>query len=339
MRSPRISRKRAVLLLGVLAAVAVALIVISGGDDPADEGPPIASLRPATLVLDFQPNAVHAGTYVTLMNSYDRAAHVDLRIQTPSSSTDAVKLLRAGRARFAYLDIHDLAIADAKGADLVGVMALVQKPLAAVLAVPDVRRPRDLVGRRAGVTGVPSDNAVLRSIVAGDGGDPDRVRAVTIGFQAVPALLAGRVAGATAFWNVEGVALHAKRPATHEFRVDRYGAPPYPELVLVTTRASLKQDPALVRDTIGALGRGYDAALADPAMAVDALSSAAPGIDPATTRRELAAVTPAFRAPGGRPFGTLDHATLERWADWEVKFGIVSRRPDVDRLFPPVPSA
>ena len=70
------------------------------------------------------------------------------------------------------LDLHDLALARSKGRDLVGVMALVQRPLAAVLAQPDVRRPRDLSGARVGVTGVPSDEAVLRAIVGGDGGDP-----------------------------------------------------------------------------------------------------------------------------------------------------------------------
>src|SRR5439155_26312123 len=111
---------------------------------------------------------------------------------------DAVKLLGAGRTYLAVLDVHDLALARAKGADLVGVLALVQRHLAAVLAQPGVRTPRKLEGRPVGVTGVPSDDAVLRSIVAGAGGDPRRVRTVTSGFNAVPALLARRVAGATA---------------------------------------------------------------------------------------------------------------------------------------------
>src|SRR5919108_330229 len=118
------------------------------------------------------------------------------------------------------------------GADVVGVMALVQRPLASVLAQPAIRRPRDLEGRRAGVTGLPSDVAVLRSVVEGDGGDPDRVKTTTIGFQAVRAMVARRVDAATAFWNVEGVALRERRSDTHEFRVDEFGAPPYPELVL-----------------------------------------------------------------------------------------------------------
>ena len=33
-------------------------------------------------------------------------------------------------------------------------------------------------------------------------------------------VLTGRVAGATGFWNVEGVALRAKRPRIREFRVE-----------------------------------------------------------------------------------------------------------------------
>ena len=70
----------------------------------------------------------------------------------PSSSTDAVKLLRAGRADLAYLDIHDLAIADQRSpGSLVAVMALVQRPLASVLASPGRRapaRPRGPARRR-----------------------------------------------------------------------------------------------------------------------------------------------------------------------------------------------
>ena len=126
-----------------------------------------------------------------------------LRVREPSSSADATKLLVAGRTDFAVLDIHDLGLAREKGADLVGVFALVQRPLASVIAQPAVNSPRGLEGRRVGVTGEPSFDAVLRSIVRGAGGDPGRVRTTTIGFNAVPSLLGRSVDGATAFWNAE----------------------------------------------------------------------------------------------------------------------------------------
>src|SRR5213076_2463484 len=118
--------------------------------------------------------------------------------------------------------------------------------------------------RRVGVTGVPSDDAVLHSTVRGAGGDPSGVRTVTIGFNAVSSLLAGRVAAATAFWNIEGVALARQRPDFHPFKVDDYGAPPYPELVVSVTRATLEHRRATIRRVLRALARGYAYAARNP---------------------------------------------------------------------------
>jgi len=313
-----------------LTALMLAAALAAGGCG-ADDGDG-AKERRATLLLDFQPNAVHAGIYAALEHDYDGDRKLALDVQVPSDSTDAVRLLVAGRTDLAVLDIHDLAIARERGRDLVGVMALVQRPLAALLAQPQIRTPRDLEGERVGVTGLPSDDAVLRSIVAGAGGDPQRVRRVAIGFEAVRSLLTGRVAGATAFWNVEGVALRAKRPRIREFRVDDYGAPAYPELVLTVTRRTLEGSPQLVRDAVAALVRGYGAVLADPEAGLDALLSRTDGHERGPLRRELDAVLPAFDA-GARRFGELDAERLRAWARWERRFGIVKRVPAVQRAF------
>jgi putative hydroxymethylpyrimidine transport system substrate-binding protein len=296
-----------------------------------------AGLPQATLVLDFTPNAVHAGIYSAHARGYDRAAGVDLKIIIPSSSTDSVKLLLSHRVDFAVLDIHDLAIARAAGQDIVGVLPLVQRPLAAVLAQPDIRTPRDLEGRLAGVTGAPSDVAVLDSIVAGAGGDPARVKQVTIGFNAVPALLGGHVAGVTAFWDVEGVALHRARPATREFRVDDYGAPAYPELVLCVDGQTLQTKAKLVDETVGAIKRGYALTIADPTASADDELAAVPDLDRSLLMAELNVLHGAFTGGPGQAFGTFDRTRLQAWAEWEAHFGIVKRVPDVATMFRTVP--
>jgi putative hydroxymethylpyrimidine transport system substrate-binding protein len=307
------------------AAIGLALLAFGiGCGGGGGSGPPRA-----TLLLDFTPNAVHAGIFTAVARGYDRDAGVRLRVREPSSSADAAKLLVAGRANFAVLDIHDLGLAREKGADLVGVFALVQRPLASVIAQPGVRTPRALEGRRVGVTGVPSDDAVLRSIVRGAGGDPGRVRTTTIGFNAVQALLARSVDGATAFWNAEGVALRRRRPGFRVFRVDDYGAPAYPELVVTVTGKTLRERRDLVDRTTRALRRGYEATKADPAGSVGDLVDASPGLDRSLTAEELAAVGPTF---GDLP-GRLDPARLRAWAAWDVRFGILKRAPDVARAF------
>jgi ABC-type nitrate/sulfonate/bicarbonate transport system substrate-binding protein len=276
---------------------------------------------------------VHAGIYLALERDYDDAEGVTLSVTAPSSSTDSVKLLLSQRAQFAILDIHDLALAREKGKDIVGVMAVVQRPLAAVLAQPNITRPRDLEGKKVGVTGVPSDDAVLSSIVRGDGGDPAKVHKVTIGFQAVAALLAHRVDGATAFWNAEGIALQARRPGIREFKVDDYDAPPYPELVLCVSRQTLDQDRSLVAATVRALRRGYQEAIVDPDSAVSAMVDLA-HVNRGDTERELDAVSPAF-TEGASTYGELDPKELEAWAKWEARFGITKSPPDVQQAFAP----
>jgi ABC-type nitrate/sulfonate/bicarbonate transport system substrate-binding protein len=294
-----------------------------GGDRPNEE---------ASLLLDFTPNAVHAGIYLATARDYDDAEGVQLHVRAPGASTDALRLLQAGRVDMAILDIHDLALAREQGRDVVGVMALVQRPLAAVLAQPEIARPRDLEGKRAGVTGLPSDVAVLRSVVQGDGGDPDKVRTTTIGFEAVKALIAHRVAAATAFWNVEGVALHALRPGTREFRVDDFGAPPYPELVLCVTRSTLDEQRPVVEATIRALRRGYDETQNDPESAVATLVEANPDLDRAAAAAQLDAVSPAFTA-GADVYGQLREDVLRKWAAWDLEFGIVKHPIDVGAAF------
>ena len=316
---PNVLKPILLLLCATLAACGGS----SGSDRPNQE---------ASLLLDFAPNGVHAGIYVATARGYDDAEGVALEVRAPSASTDALRLLQGGRADMAILDIHDLGLARQKGAEIVGVMAVVQRPLASVLAQPDVGRPRALERRRVGVTGLPSDVAVLRSVVAGDGGDPARVRTTTIGFEAVRAMLAGRVDGATAFWNVEGVALHEQRPDTQEFRVDDYGAPAYPELVLCVTREALEGRRPVIEATIRALQRGYTQAQTDPESAVTALVDAGSGLDRDAAQAQLDAVAPAFTA-GARAYGELRESVLREWAAWDVEFGILEERPDVGRAF------
>ena len=286
------------------------------------------------LVLDFQPNAIHAGIYSALARTFDQGEGINLHVHAPSASTDSIKLLETGRADFALLDIHDLAIARERHYDIVGIMALIERPLASVIAAPGITNPRQLEGKTVGVTGVPSDTAVLRSIVAGAGGDPRKVKTVTIGFNAVPALLAHRVAAVTAFWNDEGVTLQSRRPGVHIFRVDSYGAPPYPELVLCATRSTLNEQPEIAHAIVRTLVRGYGVTLTDPEGSAADLEQTVPGLDPKLVSAQLNAEQAAFLAPDGS-FGELTLSTLKAWAKWEARFGIVRKPPNVLQMFDP----
>jgi putative hydroxymethylpyrimidine transport system substrate-binding protein len=284
--------------------------------------------------LDSTPNAVHSGVDTALARHYDTANGVKLKVIIPGESTDAIDLLADGKVNFAILDIHDLAIADEQGRKLVGIMAIVERPLAAVIAQAKFRSPSELAGQTIGVSGDPSDLAVLHSIVSGAGGNPAKLKTITIGYDAVPDLVDGRVAAATAFWNDEGVQLaHAKPGGFNVFRVENYGAPPYPELVVCATQAELRRDPSLARGLVHALVKGYDAVLKDPAAGEHALESQVTGLSNTAVSEQLKAELPAFLPQGGGGYGALKPSILAAWAKWEQKFGIVPRKPNIKTMF------
>ena len=303
--------------------VAALIVAGCGGGSPAGDA------RPITLALDFQPNAVHAGAFATVREGLDRDRDLNLDLRAPSASTDSLKLLLSGRADASIVDIHDLGLARERGEDVVGVGAIVQRPLAAVVARRGVSRPRDLEGQRVGVTGLPSDDAVLRAVVESDGGDFSKVRRTTIGFSAVPSLVAKKVAAVVTFWNAEGVALRERGVPTREFRVDQFGAPRYPELVVAVTRETLRAEPELVRDLVRALAAGTEAALRDRRAAAREIAAES-GADEPLVRAQLEAVAPALR-----PALELNRVQLRRWARFDERFGILRSAPDVNRAFAP----
>ena len=174
------------------------------------------------------PNAVHAPLYEAIRTGADRRHGIHIHIVEPGSSPDSLKALLTGRADVGVLDIQDLGIARLKGRDVVGIAALVQRPLGALVSLPSVRRPRDLEGKTVGVSGLPSDPAFVDAIVRHDGGDPEqdqagddrlrgRQRAAREEGRSVPGVLERR-----------GRDARRKGLGVREFKIDDYGAPPWP---------------------------------------------------------------------------------------------------------------
>jgi NitT/TauT family transport system substrate-binding protein/putative hydroxymethylpyrimidine transport system substrate-binding protein len=306
----------------LLAAALLGIALWGCGGSGAEPGAP----QGAILVLDFQPNAVHSGIYAAQANSDFKDAGIDLQIQEPSSTADSAKLLETGRADFAVMDINDFAIARERGLDLVAIAAIVQRPLASVIARDpnEIRTPADLAGKTIGVTGVPSDDAVLDTVLRSGGVDPNSVHRVTIGFNAVTDLAAGKVDAATAFWNAEGVELQQQDIPIREFRVDQFGAPRYPELVVASSRSSCSK---LAVPLLDGLDRGYATLDTTPQRALDDLLGEARDLDRGSQEAQLRALTEAdafSMNPGGAAISALSPSQADAWLDWATRRGLIN---------------
>jgi putative hydroxymethylpyrimidine transport system substrate-binding protein len=286
------------------------------------------SATTVNVALDFVPNAVHAPLYEAVRIGADRRRGIHIHIVQPGSSPDSLKALLTGRAKVGVLDIQDLGIARLKDRDIVGIAALVERPLGALVSLPSVTRPRDLEGKTVGVSGLPSDPAFVSAIVKHDGGDPSKIHEVTIGFEAVSALLAKKVVSVPAFWNAEGVTLRRKGLPVREFKIDQYGAPPWPEVVLATTRATLQHDRPTIAKFVAAVQDGARAELRDPVAATLDIARASDSKDLGLVRAQLDAVRPILD-----PKLRLHRSVLEQWADFGARIGLLSGKPDVASAF------
>jgi putative hydroxymethylpyrimidine transport system substrate-binding protein len=308
--------------VAALLAAAFLIAVLAGcGGGGAEPGAP----KGATLVLDFTPNAVHSGIYAAQANDYFKDEGLDLHIQEPSSTADSAKLLETGRADFAVMDISDFGIARERGLDLVPIAAIVQLPLASVIASDpnEIRTPADLAGKTIGVTGVPSDDAVLDTVLRSGGVDPDSVHRVTIGFNAVADLAAGKVDAATAFWNAEGVELQQRGIPIREFRVDQFGAPRYPELLVVAKAGN----ELLGDELVAGLRKGYAVLGREPHKALNDLLVQVPDLAAGVQKAQLDALTSskAFSLGSSTATPTLAPGAIDRWRAWAIETGLLDR--------------
>ncbi|HUB36359.1 MAG TPA: ABC transporter substrate-binding protein [Solirubrobacteraceae bacterium] len=314
----------------VLARVGLAL-ALCGGWASGCGSTSSAPLRQATLVLDFVPNAVHAGIYRALAAGYYRQQGIALRVIEPSATTETLKLIDAGSAQFGLADGSDVMGLIAHGGDAKAVMAIVQRPLGGLigLAGEGLRSPADLQGRTVGITGVPSDRAVLDTEVRGAGGDPRRVHVATVGFNGAQALVAGRVAAFTGFIPDDGVGLQVGGHPITAFALDRYGGPSYPGLVAFTTQREIAAHPGLVRGFVAATVHGYEDTLADPGRSLNELLAANPSLQRKLTSASLAAYLPLFAGTESHParrkvaFGTLQRGNVEAMSRWMLANGLI----------------
>ncbi|MEA2391806.1 MAG: putative hydroxymethylpyrimidine transport system substrate-binding protein [Solirubrobacteraceae bacterium] len=313
-------------LAPLLAALTLTVAACGTKKDPVTP----ASADRLTVMLDFFPNADHGALYAAQAAGDFRQAALNVRIQTPPDPATPLKLLLARKVDLAVSYEPELLLARDKGAPLVAVGALVQRPLTSIIALDStkIHNPGDLRGKKVGTAGIPYQAAYLKTILARAHVDPHTVHEVNVGFDLVPAMLTKRVdATLGGYWNYEAIQLAQKRKRATVIRVDQAGVPTYDELVLVARRDFLAAQGGKVRRFVQALARGDAALRRDPKPALDALVRANPQASRGLQEASLRATLPAFAPPPGKPYGYLDPVRWAAYGEWMQSNRLLHRPP------------
>jgi len=288
------------------------------------------------LMLDYFPNADHAGIYAAQAGGDFEQAGLDVAIRQPPDPAAPIKQVAAGRVDLAISYEPEVLRARDQGLPVVSVAAIVQKPLTSIISLPEakIRGPADLEGKTVGTAGIDYQSAYLRTILLEAGVPPRTVKERNVGFSLTPALLTGRVdAVLGAFWNYEGTELRLKGKRPRIIRMDQAGVPTYNELVLVANERTLDRDAETIRVFIGALSRGTRDLRQDPDQAIDGLLEANPDLDPELQRAAVKVTLPLFFPPRGRPFGWQDPRQWDAFSAWMKDNRLLERPPDARASF------
>jgi putative hydroxymethylpyrimidine transport system substrate-binding protein len=321
-----------------LIGIAVALLLAALGAGCGEKEDVLESGEPQglTLMLDYFPNADHAGIYVAEANGDFADAGLDVTIRQPPDPAAPIKQVAAGRVDLAISYEPEVLRARDQGLRVVSVGAVVRKPLASIISLPKagIRTPADLDGKTVGTAGIDYQSAYLQTILTDAGVDPSSVTERNVGFNFVPALLTGRVeATLGAFWNYEGTQLRLDGRKPRIIRMEQAGVPTYDELVLVANEDALERDGGKIRAFVSALARGTRQLARDPDRGVQALLDANPDLDPKLQRAVVEVTLPLFLPAAGRPFGWQAPAEWQAFTAWMRENRLLTEIPDAGGAF------
>jgi ABC-type nitrate/sulfonate/bicarbonate transport system substrate-binding protein len=266
------------------------------------------------LALDWTPNTDHTAFFVAKHEGWYRDAGIDLQI-LPYGTLAPETLLASHQAECGISFQDSLTFADAAGANIVSVAAILQKTASAiaVLAGSSIQRPRDLDGKTYGSFGYPNEVPTMKAVIKADGGT-GTFKVATLDAAAYEALYNHQVDFTIPFTAWEGVEAQERHIDLRYFRFSDYGFPEFYQVVLACDRQWLEQQPDAARQFVGATVRGMELSATDPDGAAAMLVAENPGVFDANPA--LPKASQEFLASGGYLLddaGKAGTQTLERW--------------------------
>lgn len=135
-----------------------------------------------TVCLDWTPNTNHTGMYVALDKGYYDEAGLDVTIVQPPENTGAVQVCASGQAQFAVECQDTLApvFTSDSPLDVTAVAALLQHNTSGIMskAGEGMDTPKGLTGKTYLTWDAPVEQAMMKNVINGDGGNWDEVKLI-----------------------------------------------------------------------------------------------------------------------------------------------------------------
>lgn len=250
-----------------------------------DSGEPAASgdgLKEVTLVLDYVPNTNHTGFYVAQDLGYFEQQGLKVNIIEPGDN-DSTTLCAVGKAEFAvsYQENVTYARTAADPLPIRAIATIIQHNTSGFISASEdnIQSPKDFEGKVYAGWQAPSEEAVLKAVMAA--ADADFSKLTMVG--ATGSGIESMGNDIDIQWEFEGWAVINDRMNGHEInympvkdldeRLDYYTP------VIITNEDMIQNDPETVQAFVTAVKQGYEYAIENPEESAEILYKIIPDTD------------------------------------------------------------
>ena len=259
----------------ILSGIMMFSVAACSSGQTAENENTAGELQDFDIVLDWYPNAVHSFIYVAMEKGYYEDEGLNVNVQFPSNTNDAISLTAAGQADAGlYYQTNTVSTAANQNIPIKVIGTVVQHPLNIVMSMGErgIKGAKDLKGKIVGYPGTPGNEVFIKAMMEHNGLRYEDVTMQDVGFDLNTALITGNVdAVIGAYINHEYPTLIQEGYDVTYFDITDEGIPDYEELVLVTGEKQIEEESDKLEAFIRASKKGFEDMKKDPQAALDTL--------------------------------------------------------------------
>lgn len=259
----------------ILSGIMMFSVAACSSEQTAENENTAGELQDFDIVLDWYPNAVHSFIYVAMEKGYYEDEGLNVNVQFPSNTNDAISLTAAGQADAGlYYQTNTVSTAANQNIPIKVIGTVVQHPLNIVMSMGErgIKGAKDLKGKIVGYPGTPGNEVFIKAMMEHNGLKYEDVTMQDVGFDLNTALITGNVdAVIGAYINHEYPTLIQEGYDVTYFDITDEGIPDYEELVLVTGEKQIEEESDKLEAFIRASKKGFEDMKKDPQAALDTL--------------------------------------------------------------------
>ena len=290
-----------------------------------------------SLALDWYPNSNHAGIYSAIDEGFFDEEGIKLSVYTPSDPTAIISSVASGRDDFGLSYHPDILQAQSAGLEIISVLSISQHPLNSIMTLKksEIKNPSDLRGKVIGYPGIPSNKAMLETVLSSQNININDVETVDVGFELVKALVSGSVdAIIGAYWTHESIVMELQGYEIEIMRLEEWGVPDYYELILITNKSFLEENKSEVEKVVNSFKKGYEFSIKNPQESITSLISIVGEeiVEEDVERAGVELLIPMWQS-NNLPFGHQDISKWEETYEWMYQNNFLEKELIIENLF------